>query len=218
MTALILKSSNNTGPESHPQSERPIRNLHLRSSLKHRLCGPLTEEFSDLLKTASMRPDKIHQILNKFPPFHLLMHIDTSGLRNQKNRIGLPSAVTRTSPNVSVICAPKPFRRTFISSAVSSLPKSGSAWTPDNKAVSLPAGIPASPAAPSPDRSDSLPVCEIPSCPILLLLRLHIEYIRNITEQLANLKMLRTYLLALSALDTIRRFSVVSCMDPIIDI
>ena len=54
--------------------------------------------------------------------------------------------------------------------------------------------------------------------PFSFFLRLHIKYIRNITEQLANLKMLRTYLLALSALDTIRRFSVVPCMDPIIDI
>ena len=54
--------------------------------------------------------------------------------------------------------------------------------------------------------------------PFSFFLRLHIKYIRNITEQLANLKMLRTYLLALSALDTIRRLSVVPCMDPIIDI
>ena len=35
--------------------------------------------------------------------------------------------------------------------------------------ISTPTYFIALPAAPSPDRSDSLPVCEIPSCPILLL-------------------------------------------------
>ena len=80
MTALILKTV--IIPVRNPicKVESPVE-ISIFDLLKHRLCGPLTEEFSDLLKTASMRPDKIHQILNKLPPFHLLMYIDTSWLR-----------------------------------------------------------------------------------------------------------------------------------------
>ena len=165
-----------------------------------------------------MRPDKIHQILNKLPPFHLLMHIDTSGLRNQKTE---PFSLRR---HADFSQCPLHMRPKTVQTHLHLLRR---ILTPE-KVVQRGHRI----IKPYHFRPESqlrlLLLHQIDQIlfqsakshpvPFSFFLRLHIKYIRNITEQLANLKMLRTYLLALSALDTIRRFSVVPCMDPIIDI
>ncbi len=60
MTALILKTVIIPVRSPIRKVEGPVE-ISIFDLLKHRLCGPLTEEFSDLLKIAFMRvPDEIH--------------------------------------------------------------------------------------------------------------------------------------------------------------